>query len=141
MIAAREVPLFTDDSQAIEWFPGLIDREPAVAGPSQRDAMSPGGLPLLTARWRVPIADHPYLEGAVKQYRRLLKEREDKVDVPTLRPLAVGHVVLMRTLRKLLAVDLVTGKRLWEAPPDDGPELLDDASGQDDRLKIGLRRR
>ena len=140
MIAGREVPLFADDSQAIEWFQGLIGRQPAVAGPSQRDAASAGGVPLLSARWRVPIADHPYLEGALEQYQRLLKEHEDEVAMPTLRPLAVGNVLLMRTLRRLLAVDLVTGKRLWEAPPDDEPSC-----GRRIRsrrpAKVGLRRR
>ena len=80
--------------------------------------------PLLSARWRVPIADDPYLEGALEQYQRLLKEHEGGAAIPTLHPLAVGDVLLMRTLRKLLAVDFATGKRLWEAPPDDETEFV-----------------
>ena len=60
----------------------------------------------------------------------MLKEHEGGAAIPTLHPLAVGDVLLMRTLRKLLAVDFATGKRLWEAPPDDETEFRPDASGQ-----------
>jgi hypothetical protein len=135
MIAGREVPLFTDDSQAIEWFLGLIGRQPAAAGAAQRDAPA-GGAPLLSARWRVPIADDPYLAGILEQYYQLLKEHEGRMAIPTLRPLAVDDVLLMRTLRELLAVDFATGKRLWQAPPNDETKFLPNSRGQDDQLKL-----
>ena len=110
-IAGRDVPLFADDRERYEWLQGLIGQQQAAAGLSQRDAASAGGAPLAGARWRVPIADDPYFEAAVEQYQRLLKEHEGGAAIPTLHPLPVGNVLLMRTLRKLLAVDLAD----WQA--------------------------
>ena len=67
----------------------------------------------------------------MNQYQWLLKDHEAGAAIPTLRPLAVGDVLLIRTLRKLLAVDIATGERLWAAPPDDETESKLDADSYD----------
>ena len=36
--------------------------------------------------------------------------------IPTLNPLAVDDVIVMRSPRRLIGVDFETGKRIWEFP-------------------------
>ena len=52
------------------------------------------------------------------------RHRARRADDPAFHPLAVGNVLLMRTLRNLIAVDFATGKRLWEVPEDETSESL-----------------
>ncbi|MBU4272850.1 MAG: PQQ-binding-like beta-propeller repeat protein, partial [Planctomycetes bacterium] len=132
-VAGREVPLFADDSEAIDWLAGLIGAWSApereipddwlmFRGNSSRNASTNGGSPLLNMRWRVLATDDPLTESILTQYRNIFSERGLPA-VPILHPLAVGDVVLMRTLRNLLAVDFATGKRLWEVPFEEPVEL------------------
>ena len=114
-VAGREVPLFTDDSQAIEWFRGLIGRQPAAAGASQRDAAG-GGAPLLSAGGEFPSPTNRCLKDIVEQYQRLLKEHEAGAAIPTLHPLAVGDVLLMRTLSQAAGSGLCHGQTAVGGP-------------------------
>ena len=141
IIAGREVPLFADQAQAIEWLQTLIGHQTLAVSP-QGDRPLSEDPPLLSARWRVPIADNPFFEAALRQYQRLLKDHENGSAIPTLHPLPVGDVLLMRTLRQLQAVDLLTGKRLWDSPPDQEGELtyrLDDT--QKSQIAAGIAQR
>ncbi len=132
-VAGREVPIFTNDADAVNWFVGLIGScavvHPAEAdhwlmfrGDAARNAATIGGAPLLNVRWRVAVTDDPLLEAALEQYERQWVEHGAST-IPALHPLAVGDVLLMRTARNLLAVDYSTGKRLWEVPEEDAVEL------------------
>lgn len=107
-------------------------------GNAARSAAAGGGPPLLSALWRVPVSDNPALvheepqpSDLLSQLSRMYAQRGMPL-VPAAYPLVVHgqfdqaqeqqspwrieDVVLMRTTHKLLAVDLATGKRLWEAP-------------------------
>jgi len=53
-------------------------------------------------------------------------------------PLAVGDVLLMRTVRNLLAVDFVTGKRLWEASTEETDDPDHGATVGDARLRQAM---
>lgn len=124
-VAGREVPLFADDANAIQWLSDLIGQWPECEelipknwlmfrGNSSRNAPTDGGAPLLNKRWRVPATDDPLTES-------VLASRGDTAGrngpaISMLHPLAVGDVLLMRTVRNLLAVDFATGKRLWDVP-------------------------
>ncbi len=125
-VAGREVPLFDNDAEAVDWLRKIIGSRPhpvsevpgdwlLVGGDAARNAPSDGGAPLLNVRWRAPVTNDPMMESALKQYQNLYEQR----GLPTitmLHPLAVGDVLLMRTLRNLTAIDFATGKRLWEVP-------------------------
>ena len=134
-VAGKEVPLFTDDSKAVDWLAKLIGSRPKseslipndwlmFRGNPARNASTDGGAPLLNLRWRVDVTEDPMMQSLLVQYRNRYLE-QGLPTIPMLQPLVVGDVVLMRTLRNLLAVDFNTGKRLWEVPVDDP---LDSAS-------------
>jgi outer membrane protein assembly factor BamB/tetratricopeptide (TPR) repeat protein len=132
VVGGREVAMFSGDTDPVDWLRSSIGRLPAVGsgetegwpmfrGDAARDASSPGGAPLLNARWQVRSTDEPAMQTAVEQWERSDADRGTP-SVASFHPLAVGNVLLMRTLHNLLAVDFVTGKRLWESPSDDGDE-------------------
>ena len=132
-VAGREVPIFTNDAEAVDWFvrltglrttagPAEVDHWLMFRGDPARTATTSGGAPLLNLRWRVAVTDDPLLEAALEQYERQWLEHGAST-IPALHPLAVGDVLLMRTARNLLAVDYATGKRLWEVPGEDAVEV------------------
>ena len=110
----RQIRLFEDDSQTLEWLEsllgsrGLFDAGDAIEwamfrGNAARNARSAGGLPLLNSRWRVPTANDPTDEKLIRQ---LVKRYFDQSlpALPSLHPLAVNDVVLMRSPKHLIAV-------------------------------------
>ena len=80
-------------------------------GNPARNAASAGGMPLLDRRWGVWTTENP---SAVITSRQANIDRNIPI-MPVSQPLAVADVVLMRTTNGLLAVDFVTGKRIWAA--------------------------
>jgi len=133
-IAGEQVLLFAEKDDALEWLSGLAGPQTTsdVDEPGQwamfrgnpaRNASVAGDGPLLSTRWRVPTSDRPDVEALIEQVRDADREW-DRSALPSLHPLAVDDVVLMRTARNLLAVDFVTGKRIWETPVDNPFEIL-----------------
>lgn len=128
-IAGKPISWFSDDAEAADWLAAIVGPQ-RPAGPKEADswlmfrgnasrsAITNASGPLLNMRWRIPNTDVPWLEAKLRQDHQAYQERGIPV-LPRLHPLAVGDVVLMRTLRNLLAVDFVTGRRLWEVPVDD----------------------
>ncbi|MGC3966507.1 MAG: hypothetical protein QM775_03805 [Pirellulales bacterium] len=92
-------------------------------GDAARNAIGAGGSPLLNRRWAVPFANHPDLEKLIDHLRQSYAER-DVPALPSVQPLAVSDVVLMRTLTGLAAVDFRTGKRVWRGAGDEFAEEL-----------------
>ena len=85
-------------------------------GDGARNATSAGGVPLASFRWRVPTAGDPADERLIDEVRAEKFEQRTAV-LPSLQPLAVDNVVLMRTSSdRLQAIDFATGKRVWEYP-------------------------
>ena len=95
-------------------------------GNPARNASTDGSGPLLSVGWRVPSTEDPHIEAVVEQISQLNRDHEHWA-IPALHPLVVNDVVLMRTVKNLLAVDFLTGKRRWEVPTDDPFEPLADA--------------
>ena len=96
-----------DTRQATNW---LMFR-----GDAARNAASAGDVPLPSFRWRVPTASDPTDESLIEEIR-VDKIEQGIAAIPTVHPLAVGDVVLMRTPERLLAINFETGKRVWEYP-------------------------
>jgi outer membrane protein assembly factor BamB/tetratricopeptide (TPR) repeat protein len=122
-VADKTVQLFSDDRQAIAWLestvgksenspPGAMQQWTLVRGDAARNAASAGGMPLLNPLWRVSTTNHPTLEKTLGTIRQQYLD-QGIAALPSMQPLAVGDLVLMRTARDLLAVDFSTGKRLW----------------------------
>jgi outer membrane protein assembly factor BamB/tetratricopeptide (TPR) repeat protein len=133
-VGGKQIPLFAQRAEALDWLTGLVgapraaapveaDRWAMFRGSAARNATAVGSAPLLNMRWEVPVSDDPVLEDALRQLHQMYEEQAI-LTLPGLHPLAVDDVVLMRTARNLLAVDFVTGRRLWEVPVDDALENL-----------------
>ncbi len=155
-VAGREVAIFTDDSEAIPWFVGIIGSQTPLhsrrtdgwlmtGGNTARNAPVAGGSPLLSVRWRVNVAEDPKLENDLRQYQQLCGERDVPL-LPALHPLVTANVLLMRTSQNLLAIDFATGKRLWEspeAPGNDAASRVQPVNARPDQsmLSASLRQR
>ena len=118
--------LFQDEADPLTWLTQLIGPMTLASGEeaaewvifrgnAARNAESVGGFPLLTARWRVRAANHPGDEEMIRQQWEAY-ENQGVAAIPGLQPLAVANVVLMREPQRLVAVDLETGKRIWNFP-------------------------
>ncbi len=57
----------------------------------------------------------------IRQQRQVFQDQRVPA-IPGLQPLAVANVVIMRTPRRLVAVDMETGKRIWHFPWFEAPE-------------------
>jgi outer membrane protein assembly factor BamB len=121
-IGGKSIKLFTDDKQALPWLTDNLGKDHASFGAElaqwaifrgnpARNAASAGGVPLLDRRWGVWTTENP---SAVITSRQANIDRNIPI-MPVSQPLAVADVVLMRTTNGLLAVDFVTGKRIWAA--------------------------
>ncbi len=85
-------------------------------GNPARNGQAEGGLPHLRVRWQVRLLEHHHLE-AVHQEMAGLLARQKKSRLPAATPLAVGDYVITRSAHGLIAVDFKTGKRIWQAQP------------------------
>lgn len=94
-----------------------------TGGDSARNAVSPGSNPLLNRRWAVPYVNHPDVEKLAEQLGRNYAEQAG-APLPASQPLAVGDVILMRTLAGLTAIDFRTGKRIWRGATDERLEQV-----------------
>lgn len=128
LVADKKTPLFDPKADPLAWLSSQIGTPSAESSlrPSQwamyrgnpsRSAAA-GGVPLLRLLWRVPNSDHPLAEDILVAWGQSYAQVDTPL-LPRLQPLVVGNVVLMRSLRTLMAIDLATGKRLWEAPAND----------------------
>ena len=141
-VGNRQVQLFQNPNEAVAWLRNTVGVQFRTAGPeamqwvmfrgnAARTASTRGGMPLIFLRWQVPTANNATDE---QQIEELTKEKQDLnlPALPSLHPLVVDDVVLMRTPERLIAVDFPTGKRIWEFPWFDTPdeEALRDSRSQ-----------
>ena len=84
-------------------------------GDAARNASTSGDIPLPSFRWRIPTASDSTDENLIDEIRAD-KVEQQAAAIPSVHPLAVKDVVLMRTPKRLLAIDFETGKRVWEYP-------------------------
>ena len=127
-IAGRRAPLVDGQDGAWGWLEAVSDQGVPGGGGSrgwlmfrggpERNTGAETGGPVLSLRWRVPTTDHPFVESLLERLRHEDLER-DRTVIAGLHPIVVDDMVLMRSVQTLQAVDVVTGKRIWEAPLDD----------------------
>ncbi len=67
-------------------------------GDAARNAASDGGMPLLNPLWRVSTTNHPTLEKTLSAIRQQYLD-QGIVALPSMQPLAVNGLILMRTAR------------------------------------------
>jgi outer membrane protein assembly factor BamB len=122
----RQTRWFDNPEDSPRWLQDLIGpRQPLAPaeaeswamfrGDPSRNAAVQGGAPLLNRLWEIPpTSDNPIVDELIRRFQQEYAEADLTV-LPGFHPLAVGDTVLMRTPRKLLAVDFTTGRRLWES--------------------------
>lgn len=124
-IGDRSVRLFSAPQDALAWLDETAghqhpqehvaaDQWTLFRGDAQRNASSAGGQPLLNRRWSRLCADEPAIDKIVGPLRQAYLD-QDVAALPSMQPLAVGDVVLMRTATNLQAVNFETGKLVWTA--------------------------
>ncbi len=117
--------LVTIAGQPLPSASGVAQQWVTPGGNPQRAAQPQGGLPHLRQDWQVRLLLHPALEDA---HRQVLANRrqEEQVAIPAAAPLAVGNQLITRSAHKLLAIDFITGKRIWQVQAQKVPavELL-----------------
>lgn len=152
-VGAGTIPIFREDTQALTWLEKVAGSQHQLRsadesqwlvfrGNSTRNARSSGGMPLMTRRWDVPIANDPTDQDRLETISRDFRAR-DLVAIPSVHALAVDNLILMRTpRRRLLAVDFETGKRVWEYPwfEDSDETRSDDSESSSDTTPNAPRR-
>ena len=122
-LKGEPVKLFAGEAQSLAWLEKYFGPQPVVApaeadqwivfrGDESRNAPSDGGQPLLSLRWRQRTCDDAAVEEFVGKLRHDYLS-QDMAALPSMHPLAVSDVVLMRTAFALQAVDFATGKLVW----------------------------
>ena len=144
-VGGRSVELFRPSENALDWLRNIAGERPAENGspsaawamfrrdPARQGRGSGGLAPLTQPVWRQAVSDHLELALALQAQRDEFF-RGAKLAVPSLTPLAVDDIVVMRTTQRLVAVDFKTGKRLWQI---DQPVPISGAAtpvGSDDSL-------
>jgi hypothetical protein len=119
-LGGRSVPLFAVGADPLAWLTTVMGQQrPTEAleaanwttfrGNAARNAAVQASGPLLSPRWRVPVTDDPLIENDLLGFRQMYRDRGVS-DATSLYPLVVNDVVLMRTVRNLLAIDMTSGK-------------------------------
>jgi outer membrane protein assembly factor BamB/tetratricopeptide (TPR) repeat protein len=155
-IGDRSVRLFNDPKDSLAWLSDKAGvarsapREVALSqwtmarGDAERNASTSGGQPLMNCRWsRLTAEDNPSFEKIVGQLRQTYED-QDVAALPSMQPLAVGDVVLMRAVDDLLAVDFTTGKLIWTArslADRSYEQIASPRNGEAPQLRQGLEQR
>lgn len=130
-IAGVEHPLsFETDADAMRWITRVIpgqkgspggDRDWMVhRGDAGRSRSVPAGEPFLAPRWSQVMSEEPRTLSALARAAEAHGEGRD-IHLPMPSPIALGPLVLSRTVQGVVAFDLATGRRAWQYPSDDDP--------------------
>ena len=108
---------FADWEKGIRSDEGLSRGIPYFGGLPGRNSYSFCGGPLLKVAWRARVAEYPEFDDLIRQLDRSDKA-SGRAGIPAGMPILVDQKVMVRTLRGVAALDLATGKRLWECASD-----------------------
>lgn len=119
-------PTFKSDDEALPWLEKLFGRLQSGDAPTalqwtmfrgnaERNAITNFAEPASTPRWRVPIANDPNEEQLIAEASRSYQQ-QGIPSLPSMHPLAVRNVVIMRGPDQLVAVNIASGKRVWVYP-------------------------
>ena len=126
-LSGEDYPVRTSQNGMVDWLRQTVgaptiknlpaERQWLTArGNPARNGQTEGGLPHLRVRWQVRLLENHNLE-AVHEEMAGLRVRQEKSRLPAATPLAVGDYVITRSAHGLIAIDFRTGKRIWQAQP------------------------
>lgn len=122
----REVSIYADDQQRIEWLRSLIGDSPLKSnavvnqwlmwqGNPQRNAEAGPGFPLFSPRWSSETLGEYESASALKKWVDSMAKNQ-VAPVPKTNLLTVGDTIVIRTAEKMMGIDAATGKRRWCFP-------------------------
>ncbi len=96
-------------------------------GNIRRNAVTNGAMPSIQAVWQLDTSRRP------ADMATLIDESLSELDeygiaqLPAMRPLRMGNIVVAKTLEQLIAIDAKTGRVLWRQPKhsDSAPDIVD----------------
>ncbi len=136
-VGGKQYNIYAADDDPLQWLNALAGQGEIISlsdniqwvlfrGSPSRNANSQGGNPMPSLRWTIPTgrdrSDEIHLQSMVQG-----EVLQNQHAISTVQPLVVQNTVLTRTPRQLIAIDFITGKRLWEFPwfeTDDQESLL-----------------
>ena len=123
-IADQWIEMFGNDDDALSWLDKTIGTIADAAsipvadwlthrGNNQRNAEASGSMPLLNFLWEVNITNNLHDIESIRELR------DDSLTgvrplVPSIQPLVTAGTAFIRGPRRLVAVDIKTGKRIWD---------------------------
>ena len=108
-------------------------------GTPDRNGVTSGGMPLAKLEWRVSTAVFVSDENRIaRAYEQL--QQQKRASIPAASPLAVGRWVVMQGARRVLGIDLHSGKRIWPYPWDDS-QTRPQPTSSNRSLELRLRAR
>ena len=113
---------------AKQWLRQLAGSQASASAAWHSQWNVPGGGPLQNplrratpphpwARWTALTVVDPWTEDRLDKYADHLK-LQGRPAVPACRSVAVGNVIVARTADSLMAIDLQSGRRIWETRPE-----------------------
>ena len=151
-VGGEAMPLPTNDEQTEQVLKQLIGTFDAATqtrlkswklfrGGQDRNAESVGGMPLSKREWTVNTAVFVSDEKKISKQYEWFREH-NVAAIPVAQPLAVGDYLIMQAARRVLGVEMQTGKRIWPYPWDGtGQTPQDDQPANDHSDAIGSTRR
>jgi len=122
----RDVPIYADDQQPLEWLTSLIGDSPLKSnaivsqwlmwqGNPQRNAETGSGFPLFSPRWSSETLGKFQTASELENWIDLMAKNQ-VAPVPKTNLLTIGDTIVIRTAEEMIGIDAATGKRRWRFP-------------------------
>jgi len=123
LIGSREVATWVaslEASQTYPIYPPQGDDWLMEGGDTRRNPTSEATMPHAWPSWKTRVVHHSHLSHQLEERKHWQQENETAW-LPVASPLAIGNLVIARSPQNIVAVDWLSGRRLWEtrpAPPE-----------------------
>ncbi len=125
-LGGRTLKLFEKEEDALAWLDvSVLQRPPGKANSPRNEKINPevfasaSNWSVATSSWQVPVEEAPFSGGVVDVSRQLRGiendfDKKGRAAIPSVRPVIVDDVALVRTQSHLRAYDLLTGELAWQ---------------------------
>jgi len=153
-VAGEDRELFAAADPSLRWLESLVGPWQAAAadgwlmyrGGPTRNTSAEAANPLLRGAPLITLCTDADIRGTVEKLRQQ-QHAQYRVALPKGHPLVVGETIVLRTATHLAALDLASGRLLWDAPLEDALRSClqekgkDPAQFQSDAFTQAIRRR
>jgi len=122
----RDVALYADDQQPLEWLTSLIGDSPLKSnaivsqwlmwqGNPQRNPETGSGFPLFSPRWSSETLGKFQSASEFENWIDLMAKNQ-VAPLPKTNLLTIGDTIVIRTAEEMIGINAATGKRRWSFP-------------------------